>query len=440
MYFENLLKGVPNELAREVLDVKREIESNFNDSSAKARFIKVAWNLYKYLAENIDESFEIEKRLFLRYGMLDTKYLNSRDLERIKRIPFVDNKENIFYVDEWLLAVKKGEVNESSYFEVNEKKSKVTKGNIKFFVDAFNEKINERSKIEKELQRIVENIDGGEESYKPQVLKLIDEAISKLKRLKVINRDIEILEDQLKDLKNKNKQESNFLEETRTSNEHEVIMQMINKSIGRLGNKFFVLTSIFLANVSEIGYKEVVERKIREIEMIDYKIFYRRVRGIDVKIEPYFILVPGYGDYGFCWEPFEGMNTVSGRGRVVIPMFPKSLSVSVLYALGDYRWKATKELSYGRWMEEGLTGEIYNYLLDNKIKERLEDFFIKRYVLWILKESQGVQKLEKKIREIFWRYIEFPEKLKEALSKKSYIYKDLYEKDQRRKKNWENRY
>ncbi|MDK2839018.1 MAG: hypothetical protein PWQ83_553 [Thermosipho sp. (in: thermotogales)] len=439
MFFENVLKDVPNELSKEVFKAKSALEKNFNDSQVKRNFIEITWELYRYLLENIDENYEVEKRLFLRYGLLEPRYLNSRDFERIKSIPFVDDKENIFYVDEWLLAVKKGLVNESSFMEVIESRKNVAPKNVASFEMAFNEKSEERKFIERQLREIVKGIEDEGKPYRKSILSLIDQAIEKLKKLKLVNKEVEIIFEQL----NKLKEESQINEKTEDNfskkiMEHEVIIQMINKSIGRLGNRFLVLTSIFLNGINAIGSKDLIESKLNEFEKIDYKIFERKIRGTSIKLKPYFIIVPGYGDYGFCWEPFEGLNVISGRGRVVIPMFPKNIDVAILSALGDYRLKAAKELAFGRWMEEGLTGEIYNYLMDNKIRERIDEFFVKRYILWILKESNGVQKLEKEIREIFWRYVEFPEEIKAKLSNISYIYSNLYEKDKRRKKNWEN--
>ncbi|ABR31254.1 hypothetical protein SU69_07125 [Thermosipho melanesiensis] len=433
MYFENLIKGIPKDLAKEVFNAKVELEKDFNNSNAKRKFINAVWKLYEYLCENIEEDYEIEKRLFLRFGLLEPKYLNSEDIRKIKEIPFINQDENIFYVDEWLLAVKKGIVNPSSYIETVEKRRKVLSSNITSFQKAFEEKILKRKRLESEIKEIVNNIKDENKPYNKAVLGLIDEAVDRLKKLKQLNREIEILYEQIGDLKEKQKDEKLPQEEIKFT-EHLVVKQMLNKSIGRLGNKFLVLTSIFLTGVSEIGTKDVIKRKIEKIEKIDYKVFLKNTKGVDIRFLPYFILVPGYGDYGFCWEPFEGLNFVSGRGRVVIPMFPKNLDISVIYALGDYRWKAAKELSFGHWMEEGLTGQFYNYMLDNKIKERPDEYFLKNYVLWILKESKGVQKLEKEVREIFWRYLEFPEEIKSRLANLSYVYKNLYEKDKRRKK------
>ncbi|OOC46307.1 hypothetical protein [Thermosipho sp. 1223] len=431
MYFENLLKGVSKDLAKEVVSAKIALEKNFNDSTIKRKFIEVVWKLYEYLCRNITEDYEIEKRLFLRFGLLEPKYLSTSDVQKIRKIPFVEEVENVFYVDEWLLAVKNGKINPSSYLETIEQ-PRVLTSNVSSFTKAFEEKITERNKYEKEVLEIVKNISFEDKPYNKAILSLIDQAIERLKKLKQLNREVEILYNQIEDLEKKQLSDEK-IENKKEFTEYMVIKQMLNKSVGRLGNRFLVLSSIFLTNAFMLT-KEVLKNKIEEVEKIDYKIFQRSIKGVNIRFLPYFIIVPGYGDYGFCWEPFEGLNFLSGRGRVVIPMFPKNLDIAILRALGDYRWKVSKELSFGHWMEEGLTGEFYNYMLDNKIKERPDEYFLKNYILWILKESKGVQKLEKEVREIFWRYLEFPEDIKIKLSNLSYVYKNLYEKDKRRKR------
>ncbi|ONN26749.1 hypothetical protein XJ44_07725 [Thermosipho affectus] len=431
MYFENLLKGVSKDLAKEVVSAKIALEKNFNDSTIKRNFIGIVWKLYEYLCRNITEDYEIEKRLFLRFGLLEPKYLSTSDVQKIRKIPFVEEVENVFYVDEWLLAVKNGKINPSSYLETIEQ-PRVLTSNVSSFTKAFEEKISERKKYEKEVLEIVKNISFEDKPYNKAVLSLIDQAIERLKKLKQLNREVEILYNQIEDLEKKQLSDEK-IENKKEFTEYMVIKQMLNKSVGRLGNRFLVLSSIFLTNAFMLT-KEVLKNKIEEVEKIDYKIFQRSIKGVNIRFLPYFIIVPGYGDYGFCWEPFEGLNFLSGRGRVVIPMFPKNLDIAILRALGDYRWKVSKELSFGHWMEEGLTGEFYNYMLDNKIKERPDEYFLKNYILWILKESKGVQKLEKEVREIFWRYLEFPEDIKIKLSNLSYVYKNLYEKDKRRKR------
>ena len=48
------------------------------------------------------------------------------------------------------------------------------------------------------------------------------------------------------------------------------------------------------------------------------------------------------------------------------------------------------------------------------------------------KEANGVQRLDKEVRGIFWRNMPFPKELKEDLRKRSLVYDDLCIKDHNR--------
>jgi hypothetical protein len=45
------------------------------------------------------------------------------------------------------------------------------------------------------------------------------------------------------------------------------------------------------------------------------------------------------------------------------------------------------------------------------------------------KESEAIQKLDKEVRGIFWRYLPFSQPIKEKLKGRSYIYQELYQRD-----------
>ena len=83
-------------------------------------------------------------------------------------------------------------------------------------------------------------------------------------------------------------------------------------------------------------------------------------------------------------------------------------------------------------MEEGLTGQYYQYIDRQKLKGDLKQFFIEDYILWMTKESSGVQRLDKEVRGIFWRNMPFPQARKEELRKRSLVYDELCIKDNNR--------
>ena len=150
------------------------------------------------------------------------------------------------------------------------------------------------------------------------------------------------------------------------------------------------------------------------------------------RIVPNIILIPCYGDQGVCWEPFERFNRASSRGRLAIPMYPKDLRSAVVAALGDLRWQIAKEKAQHYWMEEGLTGWYFQWFSDQKMRGDVKDAFIQDYVLWITRESEGTQKLDREVRGIFWRYTPFPQDVKDRLKNRGFVYSELYKKDQNR--------
>jgi hypothetical protein len=113
-------------------------------------------------------------------------------------------------------------------------------------------------------------------------------------------------------------------------------------------------------------------------------------------------------------------------------MYPKELRTAVIAAMGDLRWQVAKEKAAHYWMEEGLTGWYYQWFTEQKLKGDVKDQFIQDYILWINKESEGTQKLDREVRSIFWRYMPFPQDVKDELKNRGYVYQELHKKDQNR--------
>jgi len=146
-------------------------------------------------------------------------------------------------------------------------------------------------------------------------------------------------------------------------------------------------------------------------------------------LPPYVLLIPTYGDTGFCWEPFDRFNRATSRGRIIVPMYPRNLYYAVLTAVADLRWQVAKEKASFYWMEEGLTGHYYQWFQSQKLKGDIKEFFIRDYILWMTKEADGIQKLDKDVRGTFWRYMPFTREVKEKLKTRNLIYQELYQRD-----------
>jgi len=58
-----------------------------------------------------------------------------------------------------------------------------------------------------------------------------------------------------------------------------------------------------------------------------------------------------------------------------------------------------------------------------------QEAFIQDYIMWMTKESEGTQKLDKELRGAFWRYMPFTQPVKEKLKTHSFVYQELYQRD-----------
>jgi hypothetical protein len=205
---------------------------------------------------------------------------------------------------------------------------------------------------------------------------------------------------------------------------------MTKMTIGRQGNHFPVLTAEYYhcAN-DDLGTRENVIAMLAWIESVDPEAFCRVYKNRLNRIVPYVVLIPSYGDSGMCWEPYDRHNRATSRGRIAVPMYSKSLQIAVLSAVGDLRWQVAKEKASFYWMEEGITGNYYQWFTKMKMKGDLKDAFIQDYITWLTKESEGTQKLDKELRGAFWRHIPFSQPVKEKLKTRNFTYQELYQRD-----------
>jgi hypothetical protein len=183
-------------------------------------------------------------------------------------------------------------------------------------------------------------------------------------------------------------------------------------------------------NIQEIATRENVINEMAQVESLDPGLFLRTHKGQTSRIVPNVLLLASYGETGVCWEPFEKFNRSTSRGRIALPLFSKSPRIAVLTAMADLRWQVAKEKAQYYWMEEGITGKYYQWFTERKLRGDVREYFIRDYVLWITKESQGTQKLDREVRGIFWRLMPFPQEIKDNLKNRGFVYGELYKKDQ----------
>jgi len=419
---------------------------------------------YWYLASKealrtVSPQVPVSKQLLVRYGVLLPSLLGPEQQSLLARIVF--NKEidePVYYVDEWLRAVARGQIGASATDEVKPQKSddkahynaliQRAQGKRDAAEGIMKAKAEERRSYEALLKDKVELIchhdsqpgllripsPYGEPQKKAmtELGELMRRMLAADKELTLTLNDFEKASDELKSAQEK---AGSLGQDTKAdlqtlAQEYETLKQMMKLCIGRQGNHFPILTKeYFHGSLQDVGTRENVVRLLAWIESIDCEAFCRPYKNTLNRIVPFIILMPCYGDSGMCWEPFDRYNRASSRGRVALPMYPKNLQSAVITAVADLRWQVAKEKASYYWMEEGLTGNYYQWFTARKIKGDVREFFIQDYVIWLTKESEGIQKLDKEVRAIFWRFMPFSKAVKEKLKDRSYVYQELYQKD-----------
>jgi len=416
------------------------------------------WNFVSMLPSRVAAGISSkEENYALRYGLILPTLLTEEQKAIFAKI--IDENtycEAIYYLDEWFNAIGKGLFPASSTDEVRVSRSnetarvtqllEKTSGKMQSSQNLLRAKSDERSRLEEALKQKISGLFAhAPVSGMPEILEPYD-AMQK--------QAISSLPDMAKNLLKLDKELNDFLNayrhaegDTQTlkarvqateaaanvgaaEGEYDTIRQMAKMSCGRKGNHFPILSrEYFRTSIRDIGTRENVLRELRWIESIDSQAFCRQYKSQLNRIPPFVILVPSYGDIGFCWEPFDRYNRVTSRGRIVIPMYPRSLRLVLLMATADLRWQVAKEKASYYWMEEGLTGNYYQWFQTQDIKMDIKDSFVQDYILWMTKECDGVQKLDKEVRDIFWRYMPFTAEIKEKLKTRSWVYQELCQKD-----------
>lgn len=431
----------------------------------RQQIITAYWEFLRNLAPKMaSSSIEDCKRMAMRFGILLPSLATPEQKNMFARAIDKNNTyEPILYMDEWIRSVALGHMKPSTTDEVPTRgvakgpaaeqqhimalKSK-NSGKIQTSESLLNAKEAERASLENSVEGKIRDIfqhdslpglEPHKNPYTDLQRKLFSDVINDFRQLQKIDKELSKHLEDFKEAKQTeqslNDKSTNFVEEVNVGKEEilgemNTIRQMAKMTCGRQGNQYPIFTrEFFHCTEKGTGFRENVIRELSWIESIDPQCFCRIHKNIPHRIVPYVLLVPTYGDVGFCWEPFDRYNRLSSRGRIAIPMYPRDLKIACLTAVADLRWQVAKEKASFDWMSDGLTGHYYQYLEEHKMKGDIKQFFIEDYILWMTKESMGTQKLEKEVRGIFWRYIPFPQETKDDLKKRSLVYQELYQRD-----------
>jgi len=461
--FDDLMSTADSEIAARFQSLFQKFYATQDPqerTDARGRLIPTFWNLAESLAKYCSSKKTIPAHLrnFFRFGVVDPKLISEEHRKFLASLFLTpETKDPIFYTDEWLHQVTSGKIAPSELDETQTvNQARFLKGNVKLdkirshldmklqAMEAYNIKITgkENSLIEaaQHLQQRTPDpeLNNQRPPYERDHKKRLSDISTLIKDLSLLNHKLELSTNeyirsmhQLKKLEHESsEEESTSFNQNIALSEMRIVRQMVKLCIGRSGNHFpFLSNPYFSGELINIGFRENIINILAEIEFLDNNVFTRTHRDVTTRIIPNILLVPSYGDLGICWSPFEKYSRGTSRGRVIIPMYPRNLKIAVTAAVADLRWQTAKEKSSRFWMEEGLTGWYYDYFSSNKLKGDIKQHFIRDYIFWIQKESEGTQKLSREVRSVFWRYIPFPQEIKDRLKNRGYVYQELHKKD-----------
>ena len=425
----------------------------------RQQIISQYWEFFFNVARRAAGKLPPPKKYLMRFALLHPSFISTEVRSFFSKVVEENvHDQPVLYLDEWFNAVGTAKMRPSSTDEV-----KIARGNVQSKIQNLLEKAQgkfdgsrsilkakerERTEIENIIKSRIEYIferiplrefsdvsDVFTESQKSiivEIQNLLKQLMKNDNELGLAIRDYTAGEADVQGLQDKLEAEGGAVavDMGALDTECDTIRQMAKMSIGRQGNHFPILTGeYFHSTPNEVATRENIIAMLAKIESIDAEAFSRVYKNRLNRIPPYVLLLPTYGDMGFCWEPFDRFNRASSRGRIIIPMYPRNLYLAVLTAVADLRWQVAKEKASFYWMEEGLTGHYYQWFQSNKLKGDIKEYFIRDYILWMTKEADGIQKLDKDVRGTFWRHMPFTQEVKEKLKTRSFVYQELYQRD-----------
>jgi hypothetical protein len=191
---------------------------------------------------------------------------------------------------------------------------------------------------------------------------------------------------------------------------------------------------------------------IHDILKIDYTAFNREViynndsegilkELIQTSVVPDFISIPSIGGKAMMWQDLgltKGAGSKETRGRIILPFFIiGDLKTIVMESIAAFRWELCKSIMGAEWNNVGvpsLTAEYTDYVMFYKkskdlsieVKEKINsdfkrfrtdrDKFVNDYLLWMKYESEGIQKLNKVVRSIFYKYMPFQKEIRDKVA------------------------
>ena len=425
----------------------------------RQQLITPYWEFLFNIARKAAGELPPYKKFLLRFGILHPNFLKAETRDYFSKI-VIENEfdQPVLYMDEWLKGIGTSKMRSSTTDEIRIAKANTqskmqqllekAQGKLDGARTIVKQKDRERFEIERyirerieiiyertpmrELPDIADCLFERQKAAIAEIQNLLKDLLKNDHDLDVSIRDYSSAEADVNSLKEKIESEGGAVtvDIGALDSECNTIRQMAKMTCGRQGNHFPILTGeYFHCGPNDVATRENVLSMLGRIESIDAEAFCRVYKNKLNRIAPYVLLIPTYGDNGFCWEPFDRYNRATSRGRIIIPMYSKNLYIATLTAVADLRWQVAKEKASFYWMEEGLTGHYYQWFQGQRLKGDIKEYFINDYITWMTKEAEGIQKLDKDVRGTFWRYMPFTRDVKEKLKTRNLIYQELYQRD-----------
>ena len=379
-YYKTCLSGEGESAQRLHMLLSKYLKTEDKKDRAVYRQNIVAswWNFLRSLAPKMaNPKTPMPKRMAMRFGVVLPSLFTAEQKDFFSRSIFQNiTGEPIMYADEWIKEVASGRLTLSVTDEVGPSKKRgpgadqarlsqlISKnsGKIASADNLVSAKEHERERLENQIRDRLNDIfshspfiglEPHVHPYDDTQRKAFSEIANLMRTVQKVDRDCagyikELLE--AREIRESLDEKAQGMPEESANvgledilQEMTTIRQMAKMTCGRQGNQFPVLTREFNhCNDKETGFRENVLRELAWIESIDPGCFCRIHRNVPNRIVPYVLLVPTYGDNGFCWEPFDRYNRITSRGRIVIPMYPRNLKIACLTAVADLRWQVAK--------------------------------------------------------------------------------------------------
>lgn len=308
----------------------------------RQNIISAYWELVRGMAPKMaDLNLPMPKRMLVRFGVLLPSLFRPEQKEFFSKIIFENRTgEPVLYEDEWFREIASGRLTNSMTDEKRAPKKATTpeeansmeqsrlqqlqsknSGKMQAAENLVNIKENERSVLEQEIRERFEELcehntipglEPHRAAYSESQQRLFSEITDRLHRLSKNGKEyVRCLKD-FEDAKGVYDSVEGKLSESSGSQTHaadtdavnvefETVRQMAKMTVGRQGNQFPLFTREFYHCMERgTGTRENVIDILRWVESIDPGAFCRVHKNVPNRIVPYVLLLPTYGDRGFC--------------------------------------------------------------------------------------------------------------------------------------------